>query len=92
VNQAQFTVLHAHCETVMKVYLDAARTTCEMLGTCTPEPLSFVQRMALLRQEVLEKNAHVLYLEAKRHLHGAALFGYVATELPFISNGPSPCP
>jgi hypothetical protein len=50
-----------------------------MLGKCTAEPLGFVARFALLRQEVKENTAQVAYLDAKRLLRDAARLGYSAT-------------
>ena len=77
-NKIEFAALHGRCTTVMNIYLAEAQKTCGMLGKSTPGPLSFMPRFALLRQEIREKNAHLIYLEAKRLLHGAALLGYVA--------------
>jgi hypothetical protein len=40
-----------------------------MLGRCSQEPLTFKERFALLSQEILERNAFLMYMTAKRFLH-----------------------
>ncbi len=75
-DHAEFLALHDKCITDLQTYLTEARKTSRMLGECTPEPLSFRKRFALLCQEIVEKDAHVMYLQAKRLLHSAALLGY----------------
>jgi hypothetical protein len=77
-NQIEFMALHAECITVLERYLVEARKTLILLGRCTTEPLSFRNRFALLAQGIIEKNAHLMYLEAQRLLYGAALLGYGA--------------
>ncbi len=54
------------CEVARKVRLE----------NCTTNPRPFRERFALLTQELVEKDAHQLYLGAKRILHRAALLGY----------------
>lgn len=76
---AEFAILHEQFVTVMNSYLSEAHQTCVMLGKCTAEPLAFVARFALLRQEIKESNAHVAYMDAKRLLRDAARLGYNAT-------------
>ena len=47
-----------------------------MLGKCAAGPLSFTERLNLLLQETVERDAHTSYLDNKQLLHAAALFGY----------------
>ena len=47
-----------------------------MLAKCTPAPLPFTKRLALLSQEVIENSAHADYLAIKRRLHDAVRHGY----------------
>ena len=77
-NQTEFMILHATCVTAAEAYVTEARKTAAMLGNCAPAPLPFKERFALLTQEIVEKDAHVMYLQAKRLLHSAALLGYAA--------------
>jgi len=62
----------------MESYFAEAEKTSGMLNDCTPEPLSFFKRFAILRQEIAEKDAQQLYIVAKRLLHDAARLGYEA--------------
>ena len=75
-NHTDFLELHKNCVTAMRTYFVEAETTTEMLAKCTAEPLSFGERLGLLFQEIVENDAHVIYLDTKRLLHGAALLGY----------------
>jgi hypothetical protein len=75
-NYTDFLELHKNCVVAMRTYFVEAETTTEMLAKCTAEPRSFAERLGLLSQEIIENDAHVIYLGAKRHLHGAALLGY----------------
>jgi hypothetical protein len=75
-NHTDFLELHKNCVTAMRTYFVEAETTTEMLAKCTAEPLSFGERLGLLSQEIVENDAHVIYLDTKRLLHGAALLGY----------------
>ena len=72
----QFTELHKCSVKLMRSYFAEAEKTSGMLSSCSPEPLSFFKRFAILRQEIAEKDAHHLYLVAKRLLHDAARLGY----------------
>jgi hypothetical protein len=74
--QIEFTALRAEYATVTETYLREAEKTSVMLGRCTKGPLSFEERLALLGQEILERDAFRLYLDAKRFLHSAAVVGY----------------
>jgi hypothetical protein len=76
VNRTEFTALLAECATVTETYLREAEKTSEMLAKCAQKPLTFNERLALLSQEILERNAFQTYLGAKRLLHSAALVGY----------------
>lgn len=75
----EFTDLHAHCVTLMRGYFAEAEKTSLLLANCSPEPLPFFTRFAILRQEIDEKNAQLLYIAAKRLLHRAALLGFEGT-------------
>ena len=59
-----------------EIYVREAAKTSVMLGKCGPLPLTFGERFALLAQEIIERNAFLAYMEAKRVLHRAALVGY----------------
>jgi len=65
-----------------EAYLREVHKTSIMLRQCGPLPLTFGERFALLAQEIIERNAFLAYMEAKRTLHRAALVGYedVATD------------
>ncbi len=78
--RTDFTALHAKCITDRETYFTEVRKTSIMLGKCTPEPLSFRERFALLTQEIGEHDAHLMYMETKRLLHRAALLGYGAPQ------------
>jgi hypothetical protein len=75
-NHTDFLKLHKHCVAALRTYFVEAETTTEMLAKCTAEPLSFAERLGLLSQEIIENDAHVIYLDTKRLLHGAVLLGY----------------
>jgi len=72
----QFLELHANCVAAMRAYFVEAEKSSVMLSQCTPEPLSFTERLGLLSQEIVENDAHANYLGTKRLLHSAALLGY----------------
>jgi hypothetical protein len=76
VNRTEFIALLAECATVSEAYFREAEKTAIMLGKCTQRPLTFDERFALLSQEILERDAYLMYLDAKRLLHSAALLGY----------------
>jgi hypothetical protein len=76
VNIKQFRELHKCSVELMRSYFAEAEKTSGMLSNCSPEPLSFFKRFAILRQEIVEKDAQQLYLVAKRLLHDAARLGY----------------
>jgi hypothetical protein len=76
VNQLEFDALHSECIMVTETYIREARRTSMMLGRCSQGPLTFRERFALLSQEILEKDACIVYLAAKRRLHSTALLGY----------------
>jgi hypothetical protein len=76
VNRTEFDAVLAECAAVTETYLREAEKTSTMLVRCTPKPLAFNERLALLSQEILERNAFYTYLVAKRFLHNAALVGY----------------
>ena len=66
----------AECAKTTETYIREVTKTSDMLGKCGPQPLTFEERFALLTQEILERNAFLAYLEAKRKLYRAALVGY----------------
>jgi hypothetical protein len=63
---------------LMQSYFAEAEKTCSMLSKCSPEPLPFFKRFAILRQEIAEKDAQQLYTVAKSLLHDAARLGLEA--------------
>jgi hypothetical protein len=76
VTQIEFIELHAECITATATYFREAQKTSMMLRRSTREPLTFDERFALLSQEIVERDAFLTYLNAKRLLHSAALLGY----------------
>ena len=77
-DRTQFLDLVAECGEVTAIYFREAEKTKVMLGKCTRQPLTFDDRFALLTQEIQERDAFLIYLDAKRFLHRAALLGYDA--------------
>jgi len=75
-DHAEFVVSLAECSKTTASYIREANKTSVMLGKCGPQPLTFEERLALLAQEILERNAFRSYMEAKRALHRVALVGY----------------
>jgi hypothetical protein len=75
-NRTDFMTTLAECVTATESYLREADKTSIMLGKCSQQPLGFEERLALLGQEILERDAFRVYLAAKRFLHRAALLGY----------------
>lgn len=87
----------AECARTTETYLREVGKTSAMLAKCGPQPLTFEERFALLKQEILERNAFLSYLEAKRVLHRAALVGYeglgyggLATDCPLSQLNTTP--
>jgi hypothetical protein len=78
VNQTEFMALQDQYMTLVEIYFAETRKTSAMLKTCNLEPLSFEERFAVLSQEIIERDAHLMYMEAKRFLHNAARLGYGA--------------
>jgi len=76
VDATEFRDLHKRCITVMRGYFAEAEKTSLLLANCSSEPLPFLKRFEILRQEVVENDAHRLYLDAKGLLHRTALVGY----------------
>jgi len=85
---ADFTVSLAECATATETYLREADKTSVMLGKCGSQPLTFEERFALLAQEILERNAFLSYMEAKRILHRAALLGHEGVETDCSASQP----
>jgi len=75
-NNTEFVALHAEYIAVTETYFREAEKTSAMLGRCTRQPLTSNERFELLSQEILERQAYLMYLGAKRFLHSAALIGY----------------
>ena len=75
-DRIEFVALLAECATVTETYFKEMEKTSTMLVKCTWDPLTFDERFALLTQEILERDAYLIYLESKRRLHKAALVGY----------------
>jgi hypothetical protein len=77
-DRAEFTDLCDDCASATAAYLREAEKTCILLTKCARQPLTFEERFALLSQEIIERNAFLIYQDAKRFLHSAALRGYEA--------------
>jgi hypothetical protein len=75
-NHADFVESLAECAKTTETYLREANKTSVMLGKGGAQPLTFEERFALLAQEIIERNAFLSYMEAKRTLHRAALVGF----------------
>jgi len=75
-NHTEFMASLAECTTATKTYFREADKTSVMLAKCSQRPLTFEDRLALLSQEIVERDAFRVYLDAKRFLHSAALRGY----------------
>ena len=75
-NHAEFMASLAECARTTETYVGEVNKTSFMLGKCGPRPLTFEVRFALLAQEILERNAFLAYMEAKRTLHRATLVGF----------------
>ena len=75
-NYTDYLELHVRCVAAMRAYFAEAEITSEMLAKCTSEPLSFAVRLGLISQEIVENDAHTIYLGTKRLLHSVALLGY----------------
>ena len=73
---AEFVDLHTSGVTAMRAYFDQAEKTTVMLAKCTATPLPFLERLALMSQEIIENTAHADYLGIKSRLHDAARLGY----------------
>jgi hypothetical protein len=71
----EFLELHTSCVTAMRAYFVEMEKTATMLAGCTPEPLSFRERFDLMSQGIVENDAHLNYLGAKRLLFNAARLG-----------------
>jgi hypothetical protein len=62
VDQADFTLLRAECDTARLDYFGEAEVTSLMLAKCTVDPLGFRERLALAAQGIVENQAHLTYL------------------------------
>jgi len=72
-NYTDFLELHKTCVAAMRTYFREAETTTKLLAKCTAEPLSLGERSGLRSQEIVENDAHLVYLDTKRLLGRAAL-------------------
>jgi hypothetical protein len=72
-DRIEFIEIIAECTAATQAYFAEAEKTTIMLRVCAEEPLTFDERFALLAQEIIERDAYLLYLDAKRFLHRAAL-------------------
>jgi len=72
--------LHTSAVSAMRTYFDEAEKTSTLLAKITAAPLPFMQRLALMSQEIIENGAHADYLGIKRRLHDAARLGYEDSE------------
>jgi hypothetical protein len=75
-DRTDFVASLAECATATETYFREMDKTSVLLGKCSQEPLSIDERLALLAQEILERDAFRVYLAGKRFLHRAALLGY----------------
>src|ERR1035437_6078288 len=64
----QFAELHAKCWETLKHYVHEADRMCELFGQCLPESSSIQFRSEIMRQRILENNAHANYFEIRRQL------------------------
>lgn len=77
-DRTEFVALLAGCGVATAAYLREAQKTSAMLGSCCGQPLTFEERLALVSQEIHERDAFRVYLDSKRFLHSAARHGYEA--------------
>jgi hypothetical protein len=68
--------LHAALLALMRSYFVEVEKSSAMLQECTAEPLTLRKRLALASQGMLEQEAHLKYLDAKRFVLDAARRGY----------------
>jgi hypothetical protein len=76
VNHTEFMELHAASIALMRSYFAEVEKSSTMLAECTAEPLPLKKRLALTSQGIVEREAHLRYLDAKRLLLNAARLGY----------------
>jgi hypothetical protein len=83
-DRTDFMASLVDCDSATETYFREMAKTSEMLRKCRKWPLTFEERLALLAQEILERDAFQFYLAGKRFLHRAALVGYegLATDCP----------
>jgi len=60
----------------MRSYFDEVEKSSTMLAECTAEPLPLEKRLTLMSQGIIEHEAHLTYLGAKKILLNAARLGY----------------
>ena len=75
-SHTEFQDLHSNCVTALGEYVAAATRTGQMLAECSAEPPTPTERLNLVSQEIVENDAHMIYLGIKRLLYAAALLGY----------------
>jgi hypothetical protein len=81
----KFTELHNRSMRLMLSYFAEAEKTCSMLSKCSPEPLPFFKRFAILRQEIAENNAQqfsIVIKEAPARCSAAWIRSYIKVSAP----------
>jgi hypothetical protein len=76
VNHTEFMELHAASVALMRSYFAEVEKSSTMLVECTAEPLPLKKRLALTSQGIVEREAHLRYLDATSLLLNAARLGY----------------
>jgi predicted anti-sigma-YlaC factor YlaD len=75
-SETEFQNLLQSCSEAREDYFHEAAKTCEMLGTCTSEPLSAQQKAELMAQRTRENAAHLEYRRVRERVLDAATLGY----------------
>jgi hypothetical protein len=75
-NHDDFMEMHADCVIAMRSYFVQVEKTSIMLAECAAEPLTFRKRFRLMSQGIVENDAHLAYLGARRLLLSAAQSGF----------------
>lgn len=74
--QIEFMDLHANCVSTLGAYVVQAEKSTRMLSECTENPPTDTERITLVSQGIVESDAHLTYLAAKKILYLAAISGY----------------
>jgi predicted anti-sigma-YlaC factor YlaD len=75
-NETEFQNLLQSCSEAREAYFPEAAKTCEMLGTCTREPLAAQQKAELMAQRTRENEAHLEYRRVRERVLDAVTLGY----------------